>query len=219
MNPKISAKITSIFVVMIVSAMLFPGLTQGSVGTEPSILMDFGGVSVNSQLAEDLAITNYESIPVTLTFTLVLGGSCGFSYIDPGSAIEPYDTMVLPVTFSPVTETECTGMLVVKWKYYDEEGQPIEWGSAKVTLSGTGTEAPTVDPWVLIDGQDTGVENKFYVDRYISQYIDECAAIAKNHGHFVSCVADLADGMNEDGIISGKEKGMLQSAAAKSKLP
>jgi len=217
MNIKVKTKIISIFVAIIVSAMLFPGSTEGSIGTATS--MDFGEVSVNSQLAEDLAITNSESIPVTLTFSLVLGGSCGFSYIAPGSEIEPNDTMVLPVTFSPVTETECTGMLVIKWKYYDEAGQPIDWGSTKVTLNGAGTEAPAVDPWVLIDGRDTNVENKLYEDKYISEWMDECAVSAGNHGQYVRCVALLTRKMVKAHVITRKEKRAIQKTAAHANIP
>ena len=45
------------------------------------------------------------------------------------------------------------------------------------------------------------------------------AAGAKNHGAFVSGVAHLLNSLKKAGIITGKDKGIIQSAAARSSIP
>jgi hypothetical protein len=73
---------------------------------------------------------------------------------------------------------------------------------------------------VVIDGCDSGVANLLMGDGCtISDLIAECAEGASNHGQFVSCVAHLTNGLKKDGLISGREKGAIQSCAAHSSLP
>ena len=74
---------------------------------------------------------------------------------------------------------------------------------------------------VTIDGCDTGVVDVVVTDDggSISDLIDECAASAKNHGHFVSCVAHLTQVLKKAGVISGAEKGAIQSCAAQAQIP
>ncbi len=73
---------------------------------------------------------------------------------------------------------------------------------------------------VVIGDCDSGVENLLFDDGCtISDLIAECAAGADNHGQFVSCVAHLTNGLKREGIISGKEKGAIQSCAAQADIP
>ncbi|HEX5854920.1 MAG TPA: PA domain-containing protein [Thermoanaerobaculia bacterium] len=70
-------------------------------------------------------------------------------------------------------------------------------------------------PTVVIDGCDSGVPNTFFTDGCtISDLINHCAAGARNHGGFVSCVAHLGNDLKSAGIISGNQKGAIQSCAA-----
>lgn len=77
-----------------------------------------------------------------------------------------------------------------------------------------------LSPTVVIDGVDTGITNVL-VDNgcTISDLIAECAASAKNHGQFVSCVTALANDLRKQGVITNKEKSTLTKTAAKSNLP
>jgi len=79
-----------------------------------------------------------------------------------------------------------------------------------------------VDATVIIDGCDTGVENAV-VDEdtlcTISDLIGHCAAGAANHGGFVSCVAHLTNSLKKAGVITGAEKGLIQSCAAQADIP
>ena len=77
-----------------------------------------------------------------------------------------------------------------------------------------------LDETIIIDGCDFGVENLLLEDGCtISDLIVEIADEAKNHGKFVSGVAHLLKGLKKDGLISGKEKGAIQSCAAQSDIP
>jgi len=73
---------------------------------------------------------------------------------------------------------------------------------------------------VVIDGVDTGIPNTFNeatgctLAQVVEEIFDDCAAGAKNHGKFVSCVARETNAMKRLKIITGKQKGKLQSLAA-----
>jgi len=70
---------------------------------------------------------------------------------------------------------------------------------------------------VVIDGEDTGVPNTLFTNGCtISDLVSDIAADAKNHGGFVSGVAHLTNALVKDGLISGAQKGAIQSAAAHS---
>jgi hypothetical protein len=75
------------------------------------------------------------------------------------------------------------------------------------------------DDKVSIGSCETGVGNAVIEGCSINDQIDECAEDASNHGRFVSCVAKLTNSLKKDNIISGKEKGEIQSCAAQSNIP
>lgn len=74
---------------------------------------------------------------------------------------------------------------------------------------------------VVIDGCDTGVFDQVLDDgsTSISGKIEECAAGARNHGEFVSCVSDFTNELKKEGCLTGKEKGKIVSCAAKADIP
>ncbi|MEE8154669.1 MAG: hypothetical protein V3T53_06875 [Phycisphaerales bacterium] len=53
----------------------------------------------------------------------------------------------------------------------------------------------------------------------MADLIAECADGASNHGGFVSCVAQFTNEWQQQGIISGQEKGAIQSCAAQADIP
>ena len=93
------------------------------------------------------------------------------------------------------------------YPYYGAGGYVVEWD---------------VDATVIIDGCDTGVANAV-VDEItlctISDLIAECAAGATNHGDFVSCVAKVTNALKKAGVITGAQKGLIQSCAAQADIP
>jgi len=72
---------------------------------------------------------------------------------------------------------------------------------------------------IVIDGCDTGVIDQEFDGKTISGEISECAKGARNHGQFVSCVAKLTNNLMKAGLITGKEKGAIQSCAAQADIP
>jgi hypothetical protein len=52
----------------------------------------------------------------------------------------------------------------------------------------------------------------------LSDQITECADAATNHGKFVRCVAHLTNDLKKAKSISGKQKGKIQSCAARSDI-
>jgi hypothetical protein len=69
---------------------------------------------------------------------------------------------------------------------------------------------------VIIEGCDTGVEDfVFPGDGLLSERIRACAIEATTHGEFVSCVAELTNGARNAGFITGRQKGAIQSCAAR----
>jgi hypothetical protein len=73
---------------------------------------------------------------------------------------------------------------------------------------------------IVIDGCDTGVTDRLFPDNSsISENIGQCEIGANNHGKFVSCVAQVTNDAKKAGIITGQEKGAIQSCAAKANIP
>jgi hypothetical protein len=70
---------------------------------------------------------------------------------------------------------------------------------------------------VVINCCDSGVENQLFDDGCtMSDLIAVCARGVKNHGQFVSCVSHLTNDWKKQDLITGKEKGAIQSCAAQS---
>lgn len=73
---------------------------------------------------------------------------------------------------------------------------------------------------VVIDGCDSGVNNTVFANGCrISDRINDCAVGARNHGGFVSCVAHLTNDLKKSGVISGSQKGAIQSCAGQASIP
>ena len=71
---------------------------------------------------------------------------------------------------------------------------------------------------IVIGGIDTGVPNAaFPTGCTAHDLISKLAAASTNHGSFVSAVAHLTNQWVADHTYTGREKGAIQSAAARSK--
>lgn len=72
---------------------------------------------------------------------------------------------------------------------------------------------------VVIDGCDSGVANVLLDGGCtIADEVAHCAEAAANHGAFVSCVAQLTNGLKAAGVITGAQKGAIQRCAARSSI-
>jgi hypothetical protein len=73
---------------------------------------------------------------------------------------------------------------------------------------------------VVIDGCNSGVPNTTFASGCrITDQINDCAVAATNHGSFVSCVAHLTNDLKKAGVISGSQKGAIQSCAGGANIP
>jgi hypothetical protein len=92
-------------------------------------------------------------------------------------------------------------------------------------LDGLATEDDCDDtsdlsPTLVIGGCNTGVTNFRFTDGCtLSDKIQQLGAGAGNHGRFVSGVAHLANELKKAGLITGSEKGAIQSCAAGASIP
>jgi len=77
-----------------------------------------------------------------------------------------------------------------------------------------------LDPEIVIDGCDTGVENQLLDDGCtMADLVMQCAEDAVNHGAFVRCVSHLTNLWKCQGFINGGEKGAIVGCAGQSSFP
>jgi hypothetical protein len=87
----------------------------------------------------------------------------------------------------------------------DEDRCPDSNLSTRVSIRGCDSE------FVNIDVAEDGCS--------MNDLIEQCAGEEENHGSFVSCVAHLTNAWKKDGLITGKEKGAIQSCVARLDVP
>lgn len=76
------------------------------------------------------------------------------------------------------------------------------------------------DPIIYIDGCNSTVPNILFVDgSSMMDRILACAESANNHGGFVSCVSQLANGWKSSGFITGSQKSKIITCAAGANIP
>ena len=180
----------------------------GMAGVDPTIIIP----SARLTLADGNAVkSNLPGVNVTLGVNLARFAGADTSGraqvfaanpVQPGSSISHFDTVAFPnLLMEPAINADLVKNQVdlTPWLLIDEG-----WSFANV----------------IIDGCDTGVPN-FPVpgDGTIGTTIDDCAAGAGNHGQFVSCVSHAMNALKKAGIISGSQKGAIQSCAGGAAIP
>jgi hypothetical protein len=212
---KRSLMVVSFSLALIAWGALFPTLTIGSdvqVGTA-----DFGEVVVGSTSTIPLQITNTGSMSVIL-YLWFDNYSCSF-FLDRQSDIllNPGGSITVNMSWTPPEGSEGTTCSDTLNVFYGE--------TETVLVTGTAVDASALPrdltPNMISIGEcDTEVTDFLYEKKGISvsEWITQCEAEAKNHGQFVSCVTHLTNELKEAGLISGREKGAIQSCADKAKF-
>lgn len=141
-----------------------------------------------------------------------------------GSSISHYDTAASRnLLMEPAINADLTHKVKVPDDLTLELLKDVGWTSPDADGDGFPDDEdcnPTSDTraTIVIGGIDTGVPNHlFETGCTSSDLIAQLAASASNHGGFVSGVASLSNGWVDSSLISGKQKGAIQSAAAKLK--
>src|SRR5262249_24360298 len=77
-----------------------------------------------------------------------------------------------------------------------------------------------LDLMITVDGCNSSVRNQLFNDGCtITDKVASCAKSARNHGQFVSCVAQLTNNRKQNGTISASDKGKIQACAAQANIP
>ena len=140
-----------------------------------------------------------------------------------GSSISHYDTLARRnLLMEPAINADLTHNVKAPYDLTFEFLRDIGWTFPDADADGVvddedcnpnSNRAPTI----VIGGIDSGVENHLFPSGCTSSdLIATLAAASTNHGSFVSGIADLTNEWKADGLISGREKGAIQSAAARS---
>ena len=145
------------------------------------------------------------------------------SLVAPGSSVSHYDTIASRnLLMEPAINADLTHKLKAPDDLTLELLRDIGWFADKdldgVADGGDCEASSNLSPTIVIGGENTGVANMlFSTGCTTSDLIAHIAAGAKNHGQFVSGVSHLTNDLKEQGLISGAEKGAIQSAAAHAK--
>jgi len=143
--------------------------------------------------------------------------------VSAGSSVSHFDTIAFKnLLMEPAINPDLTHKLKAPDDLTLELMRDIGWFADKdldgVADGGDCEASSNFSPTIIIGGEDTGVANMlFSTGCTTSDLIAHIAADAKNHGQFVSGVSHLTNDLKQQGLISGAEKGAIQSAAAHAK--
>jgi PA domain-containing protein len=140
--------------------------------------------------------------------------------VAPGSSVSHYDTVAFKnLLMEPSINADLMHQVKAPDDLTLELLRDVGW-FADADLDGVPDDVDCsvhsiLTPTIVIDGENTGVVNLLFssgctTSDLIAKIHDE----AGNHGEFVSGVSHLTNELKDSGLISGKDKGAIQSAAA-----
>jgi hypothetical protein len=199
-------------------------------GTDPTIVIPSGritladGATIKAQLGAGVVVT----LAVDLTVRAgadELGRALLYTPnpVQVGSTISHWDTIASPnQLMEPAINTDLTHHVEPPFDLTLPLLRDVGWfPDQDLDLVPTDVDqcpASDLRATIFIGGTDTSVANVLFASGCtIADLINNEAAGATNHGGFVSGVAHLLNSLKKAGIISGKDKGIIQSAAARSK--
>jgi len=215
MSSKMVVRILSISLALLFLGMFFPALSKASISLDSldNPIM-FGDVAIDSQKTISVGIKNQnETAAIKLYFRLASGDTCGFSFDQNAQGLEVPSGEIgyVDVIYKPSELVPCSGSLIVLYI-----GGGLS-GNIPVALEGMGV--PSAPSTVMIDGQDTGVENRLYEEQTVSERLDKCSENAKNHGQYVRCVALMTRMLRKAEVLTEEEGQTLVKAAAHANIP
>jgi PA domain len=187
-----------------------------TLGAGNAIKAALAGGPVNGTLGVDLSILagtdRVRHLMMLAAFNPVIGGS-SISHYEAvafrNQLMEPAINGDLTSSVQPPEDLTLPEMVDVGW-FSDHDGVP---DGRDACLGSAQT------PTVVIESCVSTAPNAVFSDGCrVSDKVDDCAAGARNHGGFVSCVAQLGNDLKKAGIITGEQKGSLQSCASQSSI-
>ena len=143
--------------------------------------------------------------------------------ISPGSSVSHYDTVAFKnLLMEPAINADLTHKVKAPDDLTLELLRDVGWFADR-DLDGVDDEADcnaqsNFAPTIVIGGRNTGVANLLFSNGCTtSDLIAQIQEDAKNHGQFVSGVSHLTNDLKKADLITGAEKGAIQSAAAQAK--
>lgn len=143
--------------------------------------------------------------------------------VQPGSSISHFDPIAFPnQLMEPAINTDLTHSVKAPDDLTLSLLRDVGWYEDKDLdmVPDAQDQCPASDlaATVVIGGTNTGIPNTLFTSGCtIKDLVNKCSASASNHGGFVSCVAHLSNDLADASIITPKQKGILNSAAAKAK--
>jgi hypothetical protein len=119
--------------------------------------------------------------------------------------LQPAATVDVEIHWTPVEGSEGTTCSDTLKIFYGGDLPESVLVTGTAVEAGQAARNPTSK--IVIGEYVTGVVDRKYQGKFISDLITECATDQTNHGQFVSCVADLVNELKEAEVISDKEKG------------
>ncbi len=142
-----------------------------------------------------------------------------------GSSVSHYDTVATRnLLMEPAINSDLTHNLTAPFDLTLELLRDVGW-FADADLDGVPNETDCtansdLRATVVIGGVNTGVPNALFTSGCTITDLTELIRIsAKNHGQYVSGVAGLTNTLVKNGVITGAQKGAIQSATAHNKNP
>ena len=142
-----------------------------------------------------------------------------------GSSVSHYDTVATRnLLMEPAINGDLTHNLKAPFDLSRELLADVGWfpdADLDGIADGADCDATSdLAPTVVVGGNDSGVPNTlFSTGCSISDLIAKVGGDAGNHGDFASGVAALTNQLRSQGLISGSQKGAIQSAAARAAIP
>ncbi|HEY7368595.1 MAG TPA: PA domain-containing protein, partial [Thermoanaerobaculia bacterium] len=199
-------------------------------GADPTITIPSGRVSLPDGT---LIRTN---LPASVTLQLDLSVIAGAdplgramlnapNPVQPGSSISHWDPIATRnLLMEPAINADLTRSVEPPEDLTLPQMRDVGWfpdaDTDGIADAADACDASIQTPTVVIDGCDSGVPNTLLTTGCtISDEIAKCAAGAGNHGGFVSCVSHFTNSLKKAGIITGAQKGAIQSCAAGAAIP
>ena len=211
---KSSLRVISILLAFFAWGVFYPSITTGSVSPETA---DFEDVAVGSTGSIPLEIENTGSSTLILNLRFE-NYSCNFFLSQQSDiSLNPGESVTVNISWTPAegsVGTACSDTLKILNGYTELlETVPV---TAKAVAAGD----PRTDPnsTIVIGEHDTGVVDRLYDEKLISEWIGACVAGAKNRCRFVRCVSALTNELKKAGIISCQDKRAIQRCAAQVKV-
>ena len=213
MSSKMVVRILTISLALLLFGMVVPSQSDASVATEAEVKLD-PVLLDSSPISTTFGIQNQnEENQITLYFNLT--GTCGFSYDTTlqGKILGPNEVVEMAIQFEPSDLGVCSDTLTVY--YY---GADFVLNEVNVILT-----AEVVDQLgpstVIIDGIDTGVENRLNDDEPFSEHLAKCEENARHHRDYVRCVALMTRKWRKANVCSKQERRQILKAAAFANIP